>query len=872
MLRHIVYEPNTEYKIALLVKESALNKDEIFANYIKPLQDKGIHQRDIVVFGLAYNDSGKAPVSFIKSFLEELLPTLRDTSTETLYVADANYFKVMTKNTKADSFLGYELSCAIPDYTDLKVVLGINHRAIVYNPNFEPKLDMSIETLVGSINGQANIFTDEVIKDGSYPATVDQIYKALMGLHKHPVLTVDVETYSLDFWKAGLPTISFAWDKHSGIAFSTSTSGIQGNAGQQHIFLQLKIFFETYKGTLIFHNATFDIKTIIYNLFMKGLNDTAGLLEGLEVMTRNFHDTKVISYLALNTTRELNLSLKSLAHEFAGNYAQENITNIRNIPLHQLLEYNLVDTCCTHYVMEKYYPIMVQDEQLSIYHDVMLPSLKTITQMELTGMPLDPERVKTVKGELEAIRNTHASVIANSSYVHTAENRIKTKALITDYNDRKKKAKHPENIKKKLPEAFDYMEFNPGSSKNLQVLLYKVLGLPVLERTKTKQPATGADVLENLVNHTEDKEAIAVLEALVAYSKVDKILTTFIPAFEKAISKDDSGMVYLIGSFNLGGTISGRLSSSNPNLQNLPSGSTYGKLIKSCFVAPTGWLFTGADSDSLEDRISALTTKDPNKLKVYTDGYDGHCVRAFSYFPDRLPDIVDTVESINSIKEKYPEVRQDSKAPTFALTYGGMFKTLMKNCGFPEPLAKSIEANYHELYKVSDEWVAAKLAEAERTGYVTGAFGLRLRTPVMAKTIRGNRATPFEAEAEGRSAGNMLGQSYCLLNSRAANAFMQRVWASKYKLDILPIAQIHDACYFLIRDNLEVIEWVNRELVECMSWQELPEIQHDEVKLGAELDIHYESWAQPITIPNNATPKVIKQVAIKGKNKYLKEK
>ena len=104
------------------------------------------------------------------------------------------------------------------------------------------------------------------------------------------------------------------------------------------------------------------------------------------------------------------------------------------------------------------------------------------------------------------------------------------------------------------------------------------------------------------------------------------------------------------------------------NLQNLPAGSTYGELIKECFMGPEGHLFCGADFASLEDMISALTTKDSNKLAVYTQNYDGHCLRAFSYFKDEMPDIEDTVASINSIKKLYPDWRQESKAPTFLLT------------------------------------------------------------------------------------------------------------------------------------------------------------------------------------------------------------
>ena len=131
-----------------------------------------------------------------------------------------------------------------------------------------------------------------------------------------------------------------------------------------------------------------------------------------------------------------------------------------------------------------------------------------------------------------------------------------------------------------------------------------------------------------------------------------------------------------------------------------------------------------------------------------------------------MPDIEDTLESINSIKSKYKHLRQESKGPTFALTYAGTYRTLMSKFGFSEERAKKIEAKYHELYKVSDEWVKAHLDQASKDGYVTCAFGLRLRTPLLKQVIKGTSKTPYEAEAEGRTAGNALGQSWCLLNNR----------------------------------------------------------------------------------------------------------
>jgi DNA polymerase-1 len=97
-----------------------------------------------------------------------------------------------------------------------------------------------------------------------------------------------------------------------------------------------------------------------------------------------------------------------------------------------------------------------------------------------------------------------------------------------------------------------------------------------------------------------------------------------------------------------------------------------------------------------------------------------------------------------------------------------------------------------------------------------------------------------------------LGQSYGLLNSRAAVDFMKKVWASEYRYDIKPVALIHDAIYILVRDRVGIMEWANRELIASMRWQELPELQHPTVKLGAAIDIFWPDWAHPTTIPNDA--------------------
>lgn len=246
-----------------------------------------------------------------------------------------------------------------------------------------------------------------------------------------------------------------------------------------------------------------------------------------------------------------------------------------------------------------------------------------------------------------------------------------------------------------------------------------------------------------------------------------------------------------------------------------------------------------------------------------TDGYDGHSLRAYGYWGDQMPDIDPAcVVSINSIADdpRYKPFRQKGKVPTFLLTYGGTYMGIMQQCGFEMEPAKVIEEKYHVLYQVSDEWVASQLEQATKDGYVTVAFGLRLRTPLLHQVILGNRKTPYEATAEGRTAGNALGQSYCLLNTRAGVEFNLKVRSSKYRLDIKPCAHIHDAQYFLIRDDVGVVAYVNKHLVKAVEWQDDPAIWHDEVKLGGELSIFYPTWNDEITIPNGANENDIPDV------------
>jgi DNA polymerase-1 len=855
-MRHHVWSQQPEYPVCLLVGQ--IMKDEIARAYFP--EGGKVHQDDVMVLDLHFTGKKTSAAEMQRYIKEQLQGTLDDNKVQYILVTDSGYFKTLTGANKSDANLGYVMDSK---FGDQKVLYIPSFRALFADPTgIRAKIKQGIDAMVEHATGAYKAPGHGIIKFADYPQTDAEIEAWLEKLLEMDCpLAIDIEGFSLKHYACGIGTITFCWSQEEGIAFPVDYVPIEGataapfgmNVRNEHRRDLLRSFFERLVQRQIYHKIDFDVYVLIYQLFMKHICDTEGLLRGLQVMLRNWDCTKQLTYLATNSCAGNKLSLKEQAQSFAGNYAQTEIEDITKIPLPQLLEYNLVDGLSTWFTYNKHRQKVIDDQQEEIYQTLFKPGTVDIIQMQLTGLPINMQTVKKVKAEMQTDYDRSLTIISQSKIAQQYSYRRAEKWA------EKKNA----TLKKKRVTVADCpqdeREFNPRSAPQLQDLLFEVHGLPVIDLSATRQPKTNAKTFEALQNHTQDPHMLEFLKAMLDFKLVEKILGTFIPAMENAQLGPD-GWYYMFGGFNLGGTVSGRLSSNEPNLQNLPAGGhkgrkgEYGKMIKKCVEAPPGKIYAGLDFASLEDRISALTTKDPNKLKVYTDGYDGHCLRAYSYFGEQMPDIdPNSVDSINSIDGKYSVLRGKSKAPTFALTYQGTYATLMKNCGFSLTLAMSIEAAYKSLYKVSIDWVQDKLDKASKDGYVTVAFGLRVRTPRLAQVIRGTSKTPREAEAEGRTAGNALGQSWCLLNTRAGVEFMEKVRADPYmRTRIRPCAHIHDAQYYLVDEDMKCLEFMNEHLVKAVQWQDHPDIWHDQVKLGGEVGIFFPTWANEITIPNGA--------------------
>ena len=621
----------------ILIKESDLIKEHLDYYY----------KDNYVAIGIPVDAKGKDRKELMDE-IQELYPPFK-----VVICANTDMFKTITKihhkgkdGIACDSPLG-------------KTFIVPNWRAIIYDSNQETRLKFIMERVDEFLNtGMSSILGSNVLQNIKYYLEGDDYSNGFKELYNHDALTVDIETTSLHHYNGVILSIAFSWNTHDGIAMQVSDN--------PKIKELLKEFFLNYKGKKIFHNASFDTMFLIYHCFMKNLEDWNGMLEGLHCIFNNLEDTKIIAYLALNTCTTTSLSLKDLSHEYTGDYAQSDIDDCSKIPMERLLPYNVTDTCATWYVYDKYKPRMIQDQQEEIYNTLLLPSLKTLVETQLVGFRLNPKKVEDLAANLYTDQYMLQDKLKKNKLISTFEEQLK-KELVFEYNNEHKK-------KKKTVEDFDYWCFNFNSDLQVRKFLYNYLQLPVIDLTKSKQPSTSTETLEKLLHHTQDNDIKEALNAFFELSKVTKIITAFLDNFTNA--PEINNLKGLYGNFNLCGTKSGRLSSSNPNLQQLPStGSPYAKPVKKIFTAPKGYVFCGADQRSLEDHISALITKDPQKLLVYTDNYDGHCLRSFSYYKEQMPDIEEKMKYADR-DCKYFKVTHDNGTVEYFCEEDPMFKSL----------------------------------------------------------------------------------------------------------------------------------------------------------------------------------------------------
>ena len=203
------------------------------------------------------------------------------------------------------------------------------------------------------------------------------------------------------------------------------------------------------------------------------------------------------------------------------------------------------------------------------------------------------------------------------------------------------------------------------------------------------------------------------------------------------------------------------------------------------------------------------------------------------------------------------------------MNYGGTSIGLKRKFGFSDDKAKFIEDSHHEMYKVYYSYVKDKVNQAKIDGYVTLAFGLRLRTPVL-KASNETNIPSYIIEQEERSVGNALFQSYGLMTLNALSNIMNEVWDHPVYFDrIVPVSTIYDSLYFELDNDLDQLVWLNKVIVRNMKdITEIPELHHPELELGADVEVLYPDWSSPIKIKNGASKEDVINSVKEWKSKH----
>ncbi|MFO2465340.1 DNA polymerase I [Pseudomonas sp. 15FMM2] len=330
-------------------------------------------------------------------------------------------------------------------------------------------------------------------------------------------------------------------------------------------------------------------------------------------------------------------------------------------------------------------------------------------------------------------------------------------------------------------------EFNLGSPKQLGVILYEKLGLPVLKKTGKGQASTAEEVLAKLA---EDDYPLP--KVLMQYRSMSKLKSTYTDRLPEQINPRTRR---IHTSYHQAVAATGRLSSSDPNLQNIPVRTAEGRRIRQAFVAPKGYKLLAADYSQIELRIMAHLSKDEGLLNAFRDNLDVHTATAAEVFKVELGQVTS-------------DQRRSAKAINFGLIYGMGAQKLGKDIGVDTKTAKAYIDVYFARYPGVREYMERTRAQASDQGYVETLFGRRLYLP----DIHSNK--PQERAGAERTAINAPMQGTAADIIKKAMVKVDN-WLAESGLDAKVILQVHDELVLEVREDL--VAEVSEKIREHMS-------------------------------------------------------
>ncbi|EGQ7812530.1 DNA polymerase I [Vibrio parahaemolyticus] len=584
---------------------------------------------------------------------------------------------------------------------------------------------------------------ETILDEASFNAWLEKLKAA-------ELFAFDTETDSLDYMVANLVGLSFAIDE--GIAAYVPVAHDYLDAPEQldrdWVLEQLKPILEDDAQAKVGQNLKYDASVLArYGIEMKGIKYDTMLASYVYNSVGGKHD---MDSLALRFLQHSCISFEQIAGK------GKNQLTFNQIELEQASPYAAEDADVTLRLHNRLFANIEQDEKLkSVYEEIEMPLVPVLSCIERTGVLIDDMKLSAQSVEIAA---------------------------------------RLEELEQKAYEIAE-QEFNMNSPKQLQAILFEKMGLPVVKKTPSGTPSTNEEVLQELALD------YPLPKLILEYRGLAKLKSTYTDKLPKMINPS-TGRVHT--SYHQAVTATGRLSSTDPNLQNIPIRNEEGRRIRQAFVAPAGYKILAVDYSQIELRIMAHLSGDQALLDAFRDGKDIHAATA----AEIMGVSIDQVSS---------EQRRRAKAVNFGLIYGMSAFGLAKQLGIPRGEAQAYMDKYFERYPGVMQYMEDTRSAAADKGYVETIFGRRLHLPEI-KSRNGMRRKAAERAAINApmqgTAADIIKKAMLLVDQ-----WIQEEGNGRVKL----LMQVHDELVFEVEESsLSEIESKVQKLMESAAELKVP--------------------------------------------------
>ncbi|EGR0050037.1 DNA polymerase I [Vibrio vulnificus] len=560
----------------------------------------------------------------------------------------------------------------------------------------------------------------------------------------------DTETDSLDYMVANLVGLSFAVAEGEAAYVPVAHDYLDApeQLDREWVLAQLKPLLEDDTKAKVGQNLKYDASVLArYGIEMKGIKHDTMLASYVYNSVGGKHD---MDSLALRFLQHSCISFEQLAGK------GKNQLTFNQIDLNEAAVYAAEDADVTLRLHNRLFANIEQDEKLNaIYQEIEVPLVPVLSRMERTGVLIDDMKLSAQSQEI-AVR---LGELEQKAYEIAGQ------------------------------------PFNMNSPKQLQTILFEQMGLPVIKKTPSGTPSTAEEVLQELALD------YPLPSVIMEYRGLAKLKSTYTDKLPKMINPH-TGRVHT--SYHQAVTATGRLSSTDPNLQNIPIRNEEGRRIRQAFVAPHGYKILAVDYSQIELRIMAHLSGDQALLDAFQQGKDIHAATAAEIMGV-------SIEQVSS------EQRRRAKAVNFGLIYGMSAFGLAKQLGIPRGEAQAYMDKYFERYPGVMQYMEDTRSNAAQHGYVETIFGRRLHLPeITSRNVMRRKAAEraaINAPMQG-TAADIIKKAMLLVDQ-----WIQEEGNGRVKL----LMQVHDELVFEVEEScLTEIESKVQQLMESAAQLNVP--------------------------------------------------